>query len=101
MLNWIFSNEGSDKMAKATVRFVVLSVPLIKSNHTEDTCSMDFLPFTETTYTHISRMLSRHNNVVGIPPSKISCFLWPDKDDKALKSTGSIQHPLQEWDELD
>jgi hypothetical protein len=34
-------------------------------------------------------MLSKHNiKVVGILPRKISIFLWPVKDDPALKTPG-------------
>lgn len=48
--------------------------------HTEDVSSVAFLPFNETTYTHISKIISRHNNVMaGIPPTR--------KDDIALESS--------------
>jgi hypothetical protein len=49
--------------------------------------SVALLPFVNTTFNRISRMLSRHNiKSVGLPPKKIASFLRPVKDDLGLKT---------------
>jgi hypothetical protein len=63
-------------MAMATSRYGVLR----KLNYLQNLSVLAFLPFTKTTYNHISQMLSRHIKMVRIFPSKVSSFLWLVKD---------------------
>jgi hypothetical protein len=45
-----------------------------------------FLSYVHKTYHHISRLLTMHNTKsVGLPPRKISCFLWPVENDLVLR----------------
>jgi hypothetical protein len=54
------------------------------------------LPFVNTTFNRISRMLSRHNiKSVGLPPRKIANFLRPVKDDLGLKTPGVYSIPCE------
>jgi hypothetical protein len=55
----------------------------------EKPISVTIPPFVSMTFSHISQMLSRQNiKPVGLPPRKIPSFLWPVKDDMALKTQG-------------
>jgi hypothetical protein len=55
----------------------------------EDHTSVVFLPFIDITFNRISRVLSKHNiKTVGLPPQKLSSFLYPVKDHLALKTPG-------------
>jgi hypothetical protein len=55
----------------------------------EKPTSVALLPFVNTTFNRISRMLSRHNiKSVGLPPRNIANFLRPMKDDLGLKTPG-------------
>jgi hypothetical protein len=63
-----------------------------------DHSSLTILAFVDTTYNHISRMLSEHHiKAVGIPLRKISIFLWPVRDDLALETPGVLCKLVKEY----
>jgi hypothetical protein len=54
------------------------------------------LPYVQTMYGHLSRMLAKHNiNGVGLLPRKISSFLHPVKDDLGLRTPGVYSIPCE------
>jgi hypothetical protein len=55
--------------------------------------SVIFLPYVGTIFNRISRVLSRHNRSVGLPPKKISGFLRPVKDNLGLRTPGVYRIP--------
>jgi len=56
------------------------------------------IPYTQTTYGQLSRMLAKHNIIsVALPPRKISSYFPPVKDALGFKNTGCIQHPMWMW----
>jgi hypothetical protein len=50
----------------------------------EKSYSVAFLFSAGSTLNYISRVLSQHIRSVGLPPKKISSFIWPVKDDLGL-----------------
>jgi hypothetical protein len=65
----------------------------LNSPHREDTSretltSMSFLPFVGSTFNSISRVLMRCNIKTVDLPRKVTSFLWPVKDELALKTVG-------------
>jgi len=51
--------------------------------------STAYLPYTQTTYGRISRMLAKYNiKSVAIPPKKISSYMPPTKDAPGLRTPG-------------
>jgi hypothetical protein len=57
--------------------------------------SVAFLPYVGTIFNHISWVLARHNKSVGLPPRKISSFIWPVKADLGLKTPGVYSIPCE------
>jgi hypothetical protein len=58
--------------------------------------SFALLPYVQTTYGHLSRMLAKLNiKSVGLPPRKISSFLRPVKDDLGLRTPGVYSIPCE------
>jgi hypothetical protein len=56
--------------------------------------SIALLPYVQTTYGRLSRMLAKHNiKSVGLLPRKISSFLHPVKDDLGLRTPGVYSIP--------
>jgi hypothetical protein len=57
---------------------------------TEGPTSVAFLPIVNTTFKHISRVLSKHNiKTVSLLSKKLSSLLQPIKDDLGLKTRGA------------
>jgi len=50
--------------------------------------SVALLPYVQTTYGRLSRMLAKHIKSVGLQPRKISIFLRPVKDNLGLRTPG-------------
>jgi hypothetical protein len=56
--------------------------------------SVAFLSYVGTIFNRISRVLSRHNlKSVGLPPKKVSGFLWWVKDNLGLRTPGVYRIP--------
>jgi hypothetical protein len=54
------------------------------------------LPYVQTTYSCLSRMVAKHNcKSAGLPSRKISSFLHPVKDNLGLKTPGIYSIPYQ------
>jgi hypothetical protein len=50
----------------------------------KDPTAVVFMPFVSTTFSHISKVLSKHFiKMVGFPPGKLFRFLWPINDNLA------------------
>jgi len=58
-----------------------------RTANTNDTPTLTvFIPYTQTTYGRLSRMLPKHNiKTVALPPRKIYSYLPPVKDTLGLK----------------
>jgi len=54
----------------------------------EKPTSVALLPYVQTTYGRLSRMLAKHIKSVGLQPRKISIFLRPVKDSLGLRTPG-------------
>jgi hypothetical protein len=58
--------------------------------------SIAYLPYTQTTYGRLSRMLAKHNiKSVTLPPRKIVSYLPPLKDSLGLKTPGVYSIPYE------
>jgi hypothetical protein len=58
--------------------------------------SVAFLPYVGPIFNQISRVLSQHNiRSVGLPPKKVSSFLWPVKDNLGLRTPGVYKIPCE------
>jgi hypothetical protein len=58
--------------------------------------SVTLLPYVQTTYGRLSKLLARHNTKsVGLPPRKISSFLHPVKDDLGFRTPGMYRIPCE------
>jgi len=64
--------------------------PATRTSKTEDKpISTAYLPYTQTTYGRISRLLAKYNiKGVAIPPSKISSYMPPTKHVPGLRTPG-------------
>jgi len=71
--------------------------PATSTNKTEDKpTSTAYLPYTQTTYGRISRMLAKYNiKSVAIPPKKISNYMPPTKDAPGLRTLGIYKIPCE------
>jgi len=71
--------------------------PVTSTNKTEDKpTSTEYLPYTQTTYGRISRMLAKYNiKSVAIPPKKISSYVPPTKDAPGLRTPGIYKIPCE------
>ena len=67
-----------------------------RTSKTEDKpISTAYLPYTQTTYGRISRMLARYIKSVALPPRKISSYMPPTKDAPRLKTPGIYKIPCE------
>ena len=58
--------------------------------------STAYLPYTQTTYGRISRMLAKYNiKSVAIPPRKISSYMPQTKDAPGLRTPGTYKIPCE------
>jgi hypothetical protein len=71
--------------------------PKVKTSKLKDKpTSVALLPYVQTTYGRLSRMLAKHNiNSVGLLPKKISSFVRPVKDDLGLRTPGVYSIPCE------
>jgi len=71
--------------------------PATRTNKTEDKpTSTAYLPYTQTTYGRLSRMLAKYNiGSVTIPPKKISSYMPPTKDAPGLRTPGIYKIPCE------
>jgi len=71
--------------------------PATRTNKTEDKpTSTAYLPYTQTTYGRISRMLAKYNiKSVAISPKKISSYMPPNKDAPGLRTPGIYKIPCE------
>jgi hypothetical protein len=96
MVNWSFSGPLSGRTATVTGRSDGLSVHWRESPWPQRNLSVAFLPFVSSTFSCISRLLSRHNiKSVLLPPSNIPSFFRPVKDDLGLKTPGVYSIPCK------
>jgi len=55
-----------------------------------------YIPYTQTTYGHLSRMLAKHNiKSVALPPRKILSYLPLVKDALGLRTLGVYSIPCE------
>jgi len=68
-----------------------------RTNKTEEIpTSTAYLPYTQTTYGRISRMLAKYNiKSVAIAPKKISSYMPPTKDAPGLKTPAIYEIPCE------
>ena len=60
--------------------------------------STAYLPYTQTTYGRLSKMLAKYNiKSVPIPPTKISSYMPPTKDAPGLRTPGIYKIPCWMW----
>jgi hypothetical protein len=90
-LQWTFWQNGHNDLQ---IHHAVYPPQEVKAP-SEDPSSITFFPFNEISYKCIRRMPSENNKTVGNPPRKISSFLWPVKDDTALKTPGVYSIPCK------
>jgi hypothetical protein len=57
--------------------------------------SVAFLRYVRTIFNRISRVLSWHIKSMGMPPKKVSSFLWPVKDELGLRTLGVYRIPCE------
>ena len=71
--------------------------PATRTIKTEDKpISTTYLPYTQTMYGRISRMLAKYNiKSVAIPPKKISSYMPPNKDAPGLRTPGIYKIPCE------
>jgi hypothetical protein len=71
--------------------------PVTQTNKTNDKpTSTAYVPCTQTTYGHLSRMLAKHNiKSVVLPPRKIFIYLPPVKDALGLRTLGVYSIPCE------
>jgi hypothetical protein len=71
--------------------------PQVRTSKPKDKpTSVALLPYVQTTYGRLSRMLAKHNiKSVGLPSRKISSFLRPVKDDLGLRTPGVYSIPCE------
>jgi len=71
--------------------------PATRTIKTEDKpISTAYLPYTQTTYGRISRMLAEYNiKSVAIPPTKISSYMQPTKDAPELRTPNVYKIPCE------
>jgi len=71
--------------------------PATRTIKTEDIpISTTYLPYTQTTYGRISRMLAKYIiKSVAIPPRKISSYMPPTKDAPGLRTPGIYKIPCE------
>ena len=67
-----------------------------RNNKTEEkSTSTAYLPYTQTAFGRLSRMLSKYNTKgVEIPPRIISCYMPPTKDTPGLRTPGIYKIPV-------
>jgi hypothetical protein len=58
--------------------------------------STAYIPYTQATYSQLSRMLAKHNiKSVALPPRKIFSYLPPVKDALELRTPGIYSIPCE------
>jgi hypothetical protein len=58
--------------------------------------STAYIPYTQTTYGRLSRILAKHNSKsVALPPRKIFNYLSPVKDAMGLRTPGIYSIPCE------
>jgi hypothetical protein len=57
--------------------------------------SSAYIPYTQTTYGRLSRILAKHIRSVALPPRKIFSYLPPVKDALALRTPGIYGIPCE------
>jgi hypothetical protein len=87
----VFKNNGY-----STQQILRALKPPTKTTNTNDKpTSTAYIPYTQTTYGRLSRMLAKHNiRIIALPPKKISNYLPPVKNAVGLKNARNIQQPL-------
>jgi hypothetical protein len=95
MMSWSSSGTLSSGTATVTGRSDGLSIHRRVATTPEKPTSVALLPFVNTTFNRISRMLSRHIKSVGLSPRKVVSFLRPVKDDLGLKTPGVYSIPCK------
>jgi hypothetical protein len=92
MVSWSSLRPLARKTGTVDSRY---NVPLTSKPKDKPT-SVAVLPYVQTTYGRLSRMLARHNiKSVGLQPRKISGFVRPVKDDLGLRTPGVYSIPYE------
>jgi hypothetical protein len=96
MISWIFHKDTFKWNGYGDRQILYAIDPAKRAAATpEKPTSVAFLPFVNTTFNRISRMLFRHIKSVGLPQRKIASFLRPFKDDLRLKTPGVYSIPCE------
>jgi hypothetical protein len=62
----------------------------------DKTISTAYIPYTQTTFGRLNRVLAKHNNKsVALPPKKISIYLPPVKETLGLRTPGIYSIPCE------
>jgi hypothetical protein len=75
----------------------VVEKPATRTAKTNDKPpSTEYIPYTQTTYGRLSRMLAKHNiKCIALPPKKIFSYLPPVKDALGLRIPGIYSIPCE------
>jgi len=70
--------------------------PATRTAKTDDKpTSTAYIPYTQTTFGRLSRMLAKHIKSVALPPRKIFSYLPPVKDALGLRTSGIYSIPCE------
>jgi hypothetical protein len=70
--------------------------------HLESRLSVASVPFVGPDFSHISRMLFKHNiKTAGLPPTKVASFLWPSRMTLAWKNWANTPPVRVQWSTVD
>jgi hypothetical protein len=84
-LSTIFKNNG---YSQQQINHAMKPATQTRKNREKPT-STAYLPYTQTTFDRLSRMLAKHNiKSIALPPKKISCYLPTNKEQMGLRTTG-------------
>jgi len=86
-------NGYNPQQIKRAMTPTILNEPTMKDNKP---VSRAYLPYTQTTYGRLSRMLAKHNiKSVALPHRKIFSYLPPYKEDLGLRTPGIYSIPCE------
>jgi hypothetical protein len=95
--SWCSWETFASRTVTPTGRFAGPStLPLRVAQPNRKPDSVAFLPYVRPIFSRISRVLSWHNiKSVGLPPRKMSSFLWSVKEYLELKMLGVYSIPCE------
>jgi hypothetical protein len=91
-LTTVFKNDGYN--TQQIQQALKLQTKTAKTN--DKPTSTAYIPYTQTAYGRLSRILAKHNiKSIALPPKKISNYLPPVKDAVALRTPGIYSIPCE------